>query len=137
MGLIDDAHAGISEGDALFDLPRLGDRPIEIAFLEGIRKALFEAREGFGPAVDRNGPTDCLGDRPQFVDAVDVVAMVMGCNDGMETIDIRIEQLLAQVRAAIDQNPFAIAFDEDRRTEPSVARLFRIALTPLISDLGN
>ena len=47
------------------------------------------------------------------------------------------EQLLTQVRSAIDQHVLAGAFDQDRRSQARIARLSGIAQTPVVPDLRH
>jgi len=42
--------------------------------------------------------------RPQIVDAVGVVGMLVGEQHAVEPVDLRLEQLLAAVGRAVDQN---------------------------------
>ena len=47
----------------------------------------------------------------QIVDAMGVVGMLMGDQHAVEPIDLRLEQLLAQIRRAVDQNAGAAALN--------------------------
>ena len=42
---------------------------------------------------------------PQIVDAVAMVGMVVGPDHRLDVADLGVEQLLAQVRAGVDQDP--------------------------------
>src|SRR5690348_7747909 len=66
-----------------------------------------------------------------------MVAMRMGDDHAFEAIDARIEELPAEVRAAIDKHAFARAFDQDRCPEARVARFVGVALPPFVPDLRH
>jgi hypothetical protein len=68
---------------------------------------------------------------------VAVIAMGMGDDHAVEAADFRRQQLLAQVRTAVDQHALAGALDEDRAPQAIIARLLRIAQPPLVPDLGD
>jgi hypothetical protein len=63
--------------------------------------------------MERYRPTEVVRDLPQIIDAVAMVRMVMSDDDPIYSDRIRRQQLLAQVRSAIDQQPLAGAFDKD------------------------
>jgi hypothetical protein len=52
-----------------------------------------------------------------------MIGMVVGNDDPVDIDNVGNQELLAQVRAAIDQQPLAFAFDQDGRTGAAVLRL--------------
>src|SRR4029079_2041066 len=115
----------------------LDDWSIEIGLLESVAEACLELIESLAPAVEWHRAAYRRRDRAKLVDAVAMVAMGVGDDHCVEGPDTGVEQLLAQVRTAIDQDLRAGAFDQDRRAQPAIARLFRIAPPPVIADLGD
>jgi hypothetical protein len=63
--------------------------------------------------MERYGPAEIVRYLPQVIDAVAMVRMVVRDDDPIDSDRIRRQQLLAQVRSAIDQQPLAGAFDQD------------------------
>ncbi len=84
--------------------------------------------------MERHRPADRLRDRAQLVDPVAMVAVVVGDDHAAELADLGGKQLRAKVGPAVDQHPFAVAFDQDRGAQPVVARLGGVALAPVIAD---
>ena len=66
-----------------------------------------------------------------------MVGVVVGDHHLADAVDFRREQLLAQVWAAIDQQPLAIAVDQDRGAQAAVARLSRVAGAPPLPSRGT
>src|SRR4051812_11326417 len=66
-----------------------------------------------------------------------MVTVGVGDDDAIEPVHLRGEQLLAKVRAAIDQHALAGALDQDRRPQAIIARLTGIALAPFVPDLRH
>ena len=87
--------------------------------------------------MQRHRAADRLRYRPKLVDAVAMIAVGMGDDHPIEAADIGRKQLLAKVGTTIDEHAFAGAFDQDRSAQPSIARLIRIALAPLVPDLRD
>src|SRR3954469_11824908 len=119
------------------DFARLDNWPVEIRLCEGISEPMPQAGEGCRVSIQRNCTAECRSNRPQIVDPVNVIAVIVGNNHPMKMADFSVEQLLTKVRAAVDEDMLAAALDQDRRTQAPVARLIWIALTPLVADLGN
>ncbi len=59
--------------------------------------------------IDVHAPALVHEQRAQVVDAVGMVGMLMGDQHAIEPIDLGVEQLLAQIRRAVDQNARAVA----------------------------
>ena len=64
--------------------------------------------------MKRHWAPKMLRDLPQIVDAVAMVGMVVSDDHPVDVDQIRRQQLFAQIRPAIDQQPLAAAFDQDR-----------------------
>src|SRR5688572_242181 len=63
-----------------------------------------------------------------------MVGMIVGDDRPGDVGHVRRQQLLAQVGAAIHQQPLAFALNQDRGTGAPVLRLIGIAIAPVISD---
>src|SRR6476659_8107985 len=87
--------------------------------------------------MKRHRSTNRLGDGPQLIDPIAMIAMHVRDDEAVEVIYPGREQLLAQVRTAIDEHPLLVAFDKDRGAQAGISRLLGIALTPFVADLGN
>ena len=80
--------------------------------------------------------------RPQVIDPVRVVGVLMRDENAIDPVNVGIEKLHAQVRSAIHQHAraqviAARAFDQQRTTPPSVLRVVRIAFAPAKRDARN
>ena len=80
--------------------------------------------------------------RPQIVDAVGMVGMLMGEEDGVQFLDPGIQKLLPQVGRGIDQQAGCLAgggrfFDQQRASPPAVLRIVRVAIAPAERDPGH
>src|SRR5688572_1688691 len=73
-------------------------------------------------------------DMSQVIDAVAVVGMIMGDDHPFQVRDVRRQQLLPHIGTAIDQQPLAVAVDQDRRAGAAVLWLMGIAVAPVISN---
>jgi hypothetical protein len=73
-----------------------------------------KAFERVGTPDQRHRLTSRLHKRPQVVDAVAMIGVVVGDQHRIETPAIGGEQLLPEVRAAIDQQPLVRALDQQR-----------------------
>ena len=68
---------------------------------------------------------------------MDVIAVVVSDQHAGERAHLGREQLLAQVGPAIHEQALSVAFDQDGRPEPGVARFVRVAGAPVVADLRN
>jgi hypothetical protein len=66
-----------------------------------------------------------------------MIGMIVGDDHAIDRRNLRLEQLLADVRPTIDKEPAAPTLEKDRRAQASIARLSRIALAPVIPDPRN
>src|SRR5207253_6593456 len=135
--LIDETDLRLAEGPVRAELVPFQDGPIEIGSGKGISEALFQARKGLAVGMQRHCVAQRRGDRPQVVETVAMIAMIVGDNHRVDPAQVGSEQLLTKVGAAIDQHPLPSAFDQDRRAQARVARLVRVALAPFITDLRD
>ena len=135
--LVDEARSRVAEAQLVAELARLDDRPVEIGLRESIAEALLELVEHVGARVERQRAIDRLRDRPELVDPVAMVAMGVRDDDAVETAHFGSQQLLPKIGPAIDEHALAAAFDQDRGSQPIIARLGGIALAPVVADLRN
>jgi hypothetical protein len=61
----------------------------------------------------------------------------MSDDHAVEASDLGREQLLAQIRPAVDEQALSAAFDQNRCPQAIVSRFGGIALTPVVPDLRN
>ena len=97
-----------------------------------IPEALTHAADGLrgGETRDRSGTT--ITKRPEIIDAVAMVGMIVGPEDRINTMDFIVEELGAQVRGRIDENASTgIAFQKNRHPCAAVLRLIWIAKAPV------
>ena len=104
---------------------------------ERIAEALLQALDDVGAGVQRDRRLAALGDRAKLVDAVAMVGMVVGDDQRVDVADVGVEQLLAKVGPAVDQQALAGAFDQQRGAKPAVARLSGVAGAPVVADPGH
>src|SRR5215475_4241401 len=70
----------------------------------------------------------------QLVDAMAVVGMVVGIEDGVEARDASVEELLPQVRRRVDEDSRAALLHQHGYAPPPVARIGWIAIAPVSVD---
>src|SRR5215471_11514382 len=75
-----------------------------------------------------------MAEGAQLVDAVAVVGMVVGIEDGVEARDAGVEELQPQVRRGVDKDDGAALLHQHGYAPPPVARIGRIAVTPVSVD---
>ena len=106
--------------------------------LEAVAEAGAQRQRGrlVGPDVDLAAVVD--EQRPQIVDAVGMVGVLMGEQDAVQPVDLGVQKLFAQVRRAVDQNARhavgAGALDQERAAAPAVFRVVRVAIAPANAD---
>src|SRR5262249_10861102 len=119
---------------------RIENRGIEGARLldETVVETALQVQARFGIGIDGNA---ALGDEehpPEVVNAMRVVGVCMGVEDGIDMLDAGGEQLLAQVGGGVDQpgrSPIlAEPFDQQRASPPPVLWVGGIAVAPDIAD---
>jgi hypothetical protein len=71
---------------------------------------------------------------PKVIEAVDVVGMVVGDEDVVDTPHPGGDQLLAEVGPGIDQQPLFADRRQRGGAQPAVLRLGRIGAAPIVAD---
>ncbi len=100
-------------------------------------------RRRFPVHVDRHALAMADDQRPQVVDAVALVGVLMGQQDGVQPVDPGGQQLVAHVGRGIDQDHGRLersrrpGADQDRAPRPAVPRLGRIPDAPVVADARN
>ncbi len=126
----------LEHGDIGADAPLFNHRRIGAAGrrLEDVTKL---APQRFGRRrVDMNSETSPHRhvDRPEIVDAVSMVGVLVADQHGVEASDVRVDQLLAQVRRRVDQRLRAslrpVAHDQNRAAAATIARIVGVAGAP-------
>ena len=106
---------------------------------EAIAEAGMHGARGRLVEIDVDAAALVHEERTQIVDAVGVVGMLMRDQHAVEPIDLRVQELLAQIRRAVDQNARPAIGACTRSTNksaapPAVFRLVRIARAPAERD---
>ncbi len=119
-------------------LVEIGDGRVVIGAEEAIGEACLERAHGVGGSVDRQTLALQQIDRPQVINAVGVVGMVVRVPDGIERRDIGGEQLVAEIRRGVDQDAgdalVRFLLHQHRAAPAAVLRIGGITRTPVIAD---
>jgi len=102
--------------------------------IKDIGKALLQASERKGSSIARDGLAGLLEHRPQIIDTVAMIGMIMSPDHCINMINAIVEKLVAQVGRGIDQYPGGRAFHENRNAASAVFRFVGIASAPVIAD---
>jgi hypothetical protein len=113
MRLIDQTDRGLAEIQLAVDDSPLNDWTVEVRLLERVGKAKLELGEHAVARVKRDWTLDGLRDGPKLVDAMAMIAMRVSDDYGVEAPDLCCQQLLPEIRSAIDQDAISRAFDEN------------------------
>src|SRR4249919_3357486 len=132
--LVDEAQLGISPNQFVTEPVRSYRRLIKRASFKHIAESCGEPGERLRSRVKRYRLAAVCGDLPQIVDAVAMVGMVVRHQHTIERPYACRQQLLPEVRPAIDQQPQARAFKQDGGPCSAVSGVAGIALAPVISD---
>ena len=102
--------------------------------LEAIAEPGVHHRRGLFVEIDVDQSPLFEVQRAQVVDAVGVVGVLVGVEDGVDPIDLGIEKLLAQIGRRVDQDPGdaagVVTLDQERRAAAPVFRIVGIAGAP-------
>ena len=102
--------------------------------LEAIAEPGVHHRRGLFVEVNVDQSPPPHEQRTQIIDAMGVVGMLVGVENAVEPIDLGVEQLLAQIRRGVDQDPRDAAgiatLDQERRAAAAVFRIVGIAGAP-------
>src|SRR4051812_1686920 len=109
-------HAGDLErpGDFVWRQHGLVERPAGLDRPDRVPEALLDRLERRGIRPDRDRPAHGAIDRAQIVDAVEMVGMGMGVENGVEPAYPGVDELLAAIGRRIDEDRRACRLDEDR-----------------------
>src|SRR5690606_187386 len=129
-----------ADREARVDLDQLeslemNDRRIAVTPREDIAEPLAQAARGFGRGEAGQRRVAREAHRPQVVDAVTMVGVVVRPEHRVDLVDAIVEELLTQVGRGIDKQPLArVAFDDNRDPCAPVLRLVGIALSPVVAE---
>src|SRR2546423_12734744 len=106
---------------------------------EAIAEPLDQGARGRVIGVDVDALPFLERERPQVINAVGMVGMVMSIEHRVEPLDGGVKQLLAQIRRGVDQDASALTravcpLDQQRAAPAAVLRVVRIAVTPAKPD---
>ena len=135
--LIDRMHANRAHPDFLRQWPAFEHGGIAPSSLEAVSEAPAQAVEclGAGESGQRRAGMD--EQRPQIIDAVAMIGMIVRPEDGIEGVQAGVEELLAKIGAGVDQDGRVVVNDRDRGPPAPVSRLLRIAGAPVAADPGD
>lgn len=136
MGLINEADECVTDCQLLSDFSSLHDRRIETGSSERITEPLFQPLQHIGPRVERHGPA-ALRDGAKLVDPMAMIGMVVRDDDAIEVPNAGIQQLLADIGPAVDEEPLSGDLDQQSAPSPAVFRLVGVALAPIRADPRN
>jgi hypothetical protein len=134
MRLIAEADTGVAQFPVANDRLRPGDGRIECIAFEDVTEALLDPLQQVGSAMDRHLVAPVMRNLPQVVDAMQMIGMVVRDDHAIYLADVRRIQLLAYVRAAVDQHAGAPGLQKSGRPAALVARVARIAATPIVPE---
>jgi hypothetical protein len=103
-----------------FDRDRIEDRWIKRRSFKGIAESFPKPTDGIGPRMNRYRAADMMRDLAEIVDAMAMIGMIVRDDHAVDFDQFGRQQLFAHVRPTIDQQPFPIAFDQDRRARSPV-----------------
>src|SRR5690348_8485097 len=103
MWLIDKPDPGLAEAQLLSQLTPFGNRTIEIGLIERVGEAEPQLVEHVCPSMKRYRAANRLRHGPELVDPVAMITMRVSDDHPCKVVHARIEQLLAQIGAAIDK----------------------------------
>src|SRR5262249_8589074 len=102
--------------------------------LKAVAEALVQRLRGTLINVDRDALAAVDEEPAQVVDAVGMIGMLVRVEDGLERVDLGVEELFAQIRRRVDQHPGgadgAAALDQQRGAAAPVLGILRIAVAP-------
>ena len=110
---------------------------------EAIAEGFLQTVAGQRIEIDVDAPPVVQGQHAKVIYAMGVVGMGVGVEDGLDTVDIGGEKLLAQVAAGVDQHSRGLVaagakpFQQKGTSEAPVARFGRVAGPPDIADAGH
>jgi len=78
-----------------------------------------------------------IGERPQVVDAKDVVSVRVRVKDGIELRDVLAQSLFAEIGCCVDQHMTAAVADHDGGTRSAVARIAGVTNGAIAPNGGN
>ena len=113
MRLVNEADGCSPEIQSVVKLDWFGHRSVEAAVAEDIAEPLSQTLEHVCTGIERHRVPDRLLDRAKLIDPVAVIGMVVGDDHAIQSGDVGLKQLLADVRAAIDEKPLSVAFNQD------------------------
>jgi hypothetical protein len=113
MRLIDESENRPCQLHRFLDWNRIENRRIKRRSFKGISEPLDEAPQRFGPRVKRYGPLKPVCYLPKVIDAMAMIGVIVGDDDMVDRRHIGREQLLPEVRPAVDQQLLAPAFDQN------------------------
>ena len=90
-----------------------------------------------GGAVERHGAAQATWDRPQVIEAEQVVGVVVREQDGVNHRDLLAEQLQPQLRRRVDEDVALGQADQDGAAVALVARVGGLAHGTVAADHGH
>src|SRR5688572_1532544 len=114
------------------------DARIAVLPREDVAEALAQTLDRIARRVARYRPLSRLAQRPQVVDSVAMIGVIVRPEHRVDPVDPGGQQLAAQVGCGVDQDPRpVVAFDDDRNAAAAIFWLCRVAQAPIVSDLGH
>ena len=91
----------------------------------------------FRARVERNATVAAKAQRPQIVNAQNVIGVSMGVENGVNLANFLANRLLAEIGTGVDENKLAAVLEDNRRTSAAVASIGRAADRASAADGGH
>ena len=105
------------------------------AFVEkGPREHAVEAAKGFGRSVEREGIVAMPAEGADFIEARDVIDVLVGVEDGVDGSDVLPERLFVKVGAGVDEETPPRALNQGGAAETAVMGVIRGASRAWTAD---
>ena len=137
MGLVCAGDVDVTDAQAIGQHMRLYGRMIALPSFKGVGEALLQEFERLAAGIARDGRAAMVVKLAYVIDAMTVIGMIVGPENGVDMDDIGGQQLDAHVGGRIDKEARCGAFHQDRGPCPPVLRLGGITASPVIADPGD
>ena len=113
MRLIDEADARLTKCQVGTKRDGPANGFVKVSASKDVSETLLQPLKNVSARIERNWTLQRLRNGSQLIDAVAMVRMVMRDDHSVDGRDFRFEELLADVGAAVDEQPFLFALDQN------------------------
>lgn len=136
MRLVHELDVCVSDRQLFLRNPPVDHRRVETGACERVAETASQRVKHIGSSV-KGHRSVALRNRPKLIDAVAMVGVIMGNDNGIHFSDTGSQKLRPDVRPTIDEEPFSIAFQQQAAAQTAISRLIWIAFAPVGSDPGD